>query len=156
MITLRSPACLLVAGLAGLAAAPRPAAAGPNGSIVLTDKKIDAGARNFKKEVKASAKTVIAKPAESENWHLYFVAYLNRAPGDPDVNIVFYDPAQKGEREPVNAYPIHTKPTAKILVSDVEIKPEEGFKPGKKYQVLITRLVNGKEDVYARSTVELK
>ena len=39
---------------------------------------------------------------------------------------------------------------------EVEQFGESWFKAGKKYQVLITRLVGGKEDVYARANLELK
>lgn len=56
----------------------------------------------------------------------------------------------------MQAYPIRTKRDAKIMLATLEIKPEDGFKVGGKYSVLITRLLNGREDIYARTTLELK
>ena len=44
----------------------------------------------------------------------------------------------------MQAYPIKTKQTATMPISEVTLK-KRGFKPGGKYQVLITRLINGKE-----------
>ena len=51
---------------------------------------------------------------------------------------------------------IGTKPDTKVLMSDLELRPDQGFKEGGKYQVLITRLINGKEEVFARTLVDLK
>ena len=41
-------------------------------------------------------------------------------------------------------------------MSNLDLRPDRGFKEGGKYQVLITRLINGKEEVYARTLLELK
>lgn len=137
------------------------------GTIYITDHKVSPGTSTFVKELKAENKSALLRDPDSESWKVYFVANLTKAAGAEEVNIVFYDlpdkSADKGKKpqpgqdtEPVQAYPIHTKPTAKALISEVDLKPEEGFKAGGKYQVLITRIVNGKEDVYARTTLELK
>jgi hypothetical protein len=57
----------------------------------------------------------------------------------------------------VQAYAIRTNKSGKTLMAELEIKPEEGFKAGGKYNVLIARLLpNGKEEVFARTTLELK
>ena len=66
-------------------------------------------------------------------------------------------PVKAGQpKEPVQAYPLRTKATARMLQASIDLKDEDGFKAGKKYTVLITRLVGGKEEVYARSALELK
>lgn len=141
------------------------AQAGP-GTIYITDHKVSPGSSTFVKELKAENKSALLRDPDSESWKVYFVANLTKAAGAEDVHIVFYDlkdkTLDKGKKpqpaqdvEPVQAYPIHTKPTARVLMSEVDLKPEEGFKSGGKYQVLITRIVNGKEDVYARTTLEL-
>lgn len=145
------------AAVAGSAAAGGPAP-GSTGSIVITDHELNPALSSFHKDLKSEARASLARNPETETWRLHFIAYLNRAPGADDVNLVFYDPQppKAGQpREPVQAFPIHTKATAKILMSQIDLKPEDGFKPGGKYQVLVTRLINGKEDVYARGTVEL-
>jgi hypothetical protein len=129
----------------------------------------------FQSDLKSEAKASLTQNEESESWKVHFIAHLKKSPGSPDVNIVFYEigqaakqagkeaekappkPVAKADaREPVQAYPIKTKQTATMLISEVTLKKEEGFKPGVKYQVLITRLINGKEEVYARTSLELK
>lgn len=149
--------------LAGHAlAGGRAAASGPppgsSGSIVITDHELNPALSSFQKDLRSEAKASLGKNPDSETWKLHFIAYLTRAPGADDVNLVFYDPQPPKpgqEREPVQAFPIHTKATAKILMSQIDLKPEDGFKAGGKYQVLVTRLINGKEDVYARGMIEL-
>ncbi len=143
------------AGAPGHAAGPAP---GSSGSIVITDHLLNPAMSSFQKDIKTEGKASLPKNPDSETWKVFFVAWLNKAPNADDVNIVFYEPgpAKPGQaREPVQAYPIHTKSSAKILMSQIDLKPEDGFKAGGKYQVLITRLINGKEDVYARTTLEL-
>jgi hypothetical protein len=136
-----------------LAAAALAHAAGA-GSIVLFDHALDPASGTFQKDLKKSTKTSFKADADG-NWHVYFVAYLNKPPGAPEINAVFYD-VTKGKHEQINAFPIQTKADAKIVMSDLPISVEQGFKEGNKYQMLITRLVDGKEVVYAKTTVDLK
>lgn len=155
-----------VAGIfaAGLLVASVPvctAWAGPPGTlgtITITEKKIETSVVNSPKELKAAAVSSLTKGKEDDGWKVYFVAHMNRAPGAEEVNIAFYDQSPKpGQpREAVNFYPMRTKKDGKIMMAEIEIKPEDGFKVGGKYNVLLTRLINGKEEVYARTTVELK
>jgi hypothetical protein len=116
-------------------------------------KGVDPGEDNeaFEKQVKAAA-TGSLKKGEDGRWHLYFVAWLKKKPGTEEINIVFYEPG-KGH-DPV-AFPLRTRPDAKVLVSDVSVAPEDGLKGGKKYDVRITRLSNGHEEVFARTSLEL-
>ena len=135
-----------------LAVLCRQAVAAAPGTLIVTDKRIDTSPENFEKEARAAARTSLGK--SGDGWKVHFVAWLKKAPGAEEINIVFYDAAGKS-REPVNHYPIRTKPTVKVLVSEVDIKPEDGFKAGGKYNVLITRLIGGREEVYARTTLQL-
>ena len=41
-------------------------------------------------------------------------------------------------------------------MSDVQLSTEQGFKVGARYDVMITRLSGGHEDVYARARLDLK
>lgn len=129
-----------------------PAFALPPG-VYITDHEMDPKSPSFEKELKKAQKATIKK--EGATWKLYFVAYLKKPAGAPEVNIVFYDVTSK-QKEAPNAFPVSTQPNAKILMSNVELSEEQNFQPGHKYEVRITRLVNGKEDVYAASKVELK
>jgi hypothetical protein len=127
--------------------------ASPPGSMILTAEQVDTGSADFEKEAKK--KQIQALEKSGEQWTLYFLAYLKKPAGAHQVQFVFYDLADK-KHEPTNAFPIQTQPGAKILASSVTFTGEQGFKPGHKYNVLVTRLVGGKEDVYARSTLTLK
>ena len=139
--------------LAGLMLCSTVALGAAPGTLIVLGTKVDPGSPNFERDVKAAARTQLGKD-NADNWHLSFVAYLKRPPGAEEVNLVFYDTTPK--REYINSYPIRAKATAKIILSEVDLRPEDGFKPGNKYQVLITRLIDGKEDIYARTQVELK
>ncbi|MDB4967484.1 MAG: hypothetical protein JWN44_3173 [Myxococcales bacterium] len=127
--------------------------AAPAGSMILTAEQVDTGSADFEKEAKK--KQIQSLPKSNEQWTLYFLAFLKKAAGSHQVQVVFYDLAEK-KHEPTNAFPIQTQPTAKILASSVTFSGDQGFKAGHKYNVLVTRLVGGKEDVYARSTISLK
>ena len=61
---------------------------------------------------------------------------------------------KEGPVEP-QAFQIGTQANAKIVMSDLTVSPEVGLKPGK-YNVRITRLVGGKETVFAKTNLELK
>jgi hypothetical protein len=139
---------LIVAALALGASA---AEAGAGAGIYITDHALDPASKTFDKDVKKMAKPALEK--SGEKWHVYFVAYLSKPADADELNIVFYNAANLKE-EP-NAFPIHTKTGAKVLMSDVEVGPEDGVKPGK-YDVRITRLVGGKEVVFARTKLQLK
>ncbi len=130
-----------------------PALALPAGTLAITEEAMDPHSKSLDKDLKKAQVVDLAK--KGDVWHVYFVAYLKKAAGAEEVNLVFYELA-KGKREQVNVFPINTKPDAQIIASDVTFGPENGFKPGAKYDVLVTRLVGGKEDVYARTKLQLK
>jgi hypothetical protein len=127
--------------------------AAPPGSMILTAEQVDTGNADFEKEAKKKQIQSLSKT--NEQWTLYFLAFLKKAAGSKQVQLVFYDTAEKAH-EPTNAFPIQTQPSAKILASSVTFTGDQGFKAGHKYNVLVTRLVGGKEDVYARTTLTLK
>jgi hypothetical protein len=130
---------------------------GAQGTITITEKMIEPASASNAAALKAAQRCSLAKQADEDGWHINLVAHLNRPPGAEEVNIVFYDLVPKpGPREAVQAYPIRTRKDGKVMLATLEIKPEDGFKAGGKYSVLITRLINGREDIYARTTLELK
>jgi N-acetylneuraminic acid mutarotase len=122
------------------------------GTLVVTAEPVNPG-DNFEKDLKKAAKTSLKN--EDGKWHVYFVAFLKKAPGAPELNLVFYDPSSK-DKEPVNAYPFEAKADAKVVMSNVEISVDGGFKKGKKYELRVTRLVKGHEEVFAKTTLVLK
>jgi hypothetical protein len=125
----------------------------PGGTLVITDHAMDPKSKTFEKDLMKAQKGQIAKSGES--WKIHFVAYLKKAAGAAEVSLVFYEIA-KGKREQLNAFPIGTQDSAKIIMSEAELTSELGFKSGGKYQVLITRLIGGKEEIYAKANLELK
>jgi hypothetical protein len=140
--------------LVSFAASPAPAMAFSSGQVVIAEQAVDPKSPTFEKDLHKAQKTSLKRDGGS--WHMHAVAYLKKAAGAPEVNFVFYDVTTAGKREQVNAFPVGTQPTAKVLMTEMEVSTEQGFQPGHRYEVLVTRIVGGKEDVYARSTVELK
>jgi hypothetical protein len=140
-----------------LVAAAVPAHAGGSGpspgSLFITPEQVDTSADGFDKTIKSKSVHTLEKA--NEQWTVYFVAFLKKAAGAKQVQLVFYDTAVK-QHEPTNAFPINTQANAKILTSSVTFSGDQGFKPGHTYNVMITRLVGGHEDVYAKSQVTLK
>ena len=129
------------------------ARAGSPGTMVLTAEQVDTSDANFEKTAKSKQISTLSK--SGEQWTLYFLAFLKKAAGSKEVQLVFYDSAEK-KHEPTNAFPIETQPNAKILTSSVNFSGDQGFKAGHKYNVMVTRLIGGHEEVYARSTITLK
>jgi hypothetical protein len=135
----------------GLLVASASAWALPPG-IYASDETIDTSAKNWEPALKKSQKRSFAR--DNGKWHFYYVAFLNKPAPTDQLNIVFYDAKAKGKQEP-NAYPINTTKGAKILSSEVTVSPEDGTKPGT-YNVRITLLANGKEQVLAATRLDLK
>ncbi len=127
--------------------------AGTPGTMVLTSEQIDTSGADFEKDAKKKQISSLTKTGDQ--WTLYFLAFLKKAAGSKQVDLVFYDTAEK-KHEPTQAFPIETQPSAKILTSSVNFTVDQGFKAGHKYNVLVTRLIGGHEEVYARSTITLK
>jgi len=149
--TMRTVALAFTVLAVTTAFAPR-ARAGAGGTMIITAEQIDT---TGKFEADAKKKAVKELRAQNEQWTLYFVAFLKKAAGSTEVNLVLYDKSDKS-KEPTNAFPITTQANAKVLVSNVTFGADQGFKPGHTYEVRVTRLVCGKEDVYARTTLTLK
>jgi hypothetical protein len=137
----------------GVGVVPRAARAGAPGSMVLTAEQVDTSDSDFEKNAKKKQISTLSK--SGEQWTLFILAFLKKSAGSKEVQLVFYDAADK-KHEPTNAFPIETQPSAKILTSQVTFNADQGFKAGHKYNVMVTRLIGGHEDVYARSTITLK
>jgi hypothetical protein len=122
-------------------------------NLVISKDQIDTSSSGWEKDVKKHSAATLT--AQNDAWTMYFVAFLNKQPGAKEVQLVFYDSAVK-QHEPTNAFAIATQPSAKILTSNITISPEQNFKAGHTYKVMVTRLVGGKEVVYAATHVTLK
>ncbi len=127
------------------------------GKVVVSDAEFGTGfgsdaemAKAVKKQSKATIK------GEGGTWTLNLMVFLKEAPGTTSINIVYYDVSVK-PRDQVNFSEVKVQTTQKIVqVNGVSISKDLGFVKGHKYDVLATRIIGGKEKVYAKGTVTLK
>jgi len=138
--------------------APRVAGADAfKGKVMISDAEFGTGYGSDAEMAKAVKKQ--SKPAikgDGANWTLNLMVFLNAAPGAKTINIVYYDVSVK-PRDQVNFSEVAVQPTQKIVqVNGVSISKDLGFVKGHKYEVLATRVIGGKEKVYAKGTVTLK
>ena len=149
-------AVLLAVGLGAFAA--REARANPlAGKVVVSDAEFGTGYGSdaeMMKAVKKQGKTTIK--GEGTSWTLNLMVFLKEAPCATTINIVYYDVSVK-PRDQVNFSEVKVQTTQKIVqVNGVAISKDLGFVKGHKYEVLATRVIGGKEKVYAKGTVTLK
>lgn len=135
--------------------APRAAHAQAKGRIYVSD--VEFGAYSSDKEmaqaIKKQAKTTIKD--EGGTWPLNLMVFLNAAPGADKINIVYYDLSKKNEQ--VDFAEVGVKPDQKIiLLNGQAVSKEKGFVKGHRYDIRATRLIGGKEKVYAKATITLK
>lgn len=154
-------ALLMLATIPGtaLAAEPTCPGGGTSGTITVTEKKLDSSQVSSATVLKAEQRCTLGKEKSSDDWEVNLIAHLSRAIGAEQVNIVFYDQGSGKPETPgneVNSFSIKTKKDTKIVIATLEINPDGGFKVGGKYSIVITRLVNGREEVYAKTTLQLK
>ncbi len=139
--------------LALTALAPR-AAHAQKGRIIVSDVEFAsyASEKEMSQAIKKQGKTTFKGDG---TWTLSFMVFLNAAPGANQINIVYYDVTKK--REQVSFSEVGVKPDQKIvLLNNQAISKEMGFVKGHRYDVLATRLIGGKEKVYAKATITLK
>jgi hypothetical protein len=150
---------LFLAGLvattvfAALTLAPRAAVAG--GRIVVSDAEFGsfASEKEMNAALKKQGKTTF-KGAGS--WTLNMMIFLGAGSGGNKINVVYYD-VSKHPPDQVNFTEVSVKPDQKIVqLNGQAISSDMGFVKGHKYEVRATRVVGGKEKVYAKTTITLK
>ena len=144
-----------ILALAVAALAPRTARAQAKGKIYVSDVEFGAYAseKDMAGAIKRQSKT--AFKGDGGNWQLNFMVFLNAAPGANAINIVYYDVSKKNEQ--VSFTEVGVKPDQKIIqLNGQAISKELGFVKGHKYDIRATRLIGGKEKVYAKTTITLK
>ena len=145
---------MLAAGLASSALLPSPALAGSAGRIFVSDAPY--GSFGSDKEMNAALKRQSKTTFKGDNsWTLSFMVFLNASPGAATINLVYYDLSK--QKEQVSFTEVGVKPDQKIVqLNDQTISKDLGFVKGHKYEVRATRLVGGKEKVYAKTVITLK
>ena len=84
------------------------------------------------------------------------MVFMKEPPDATTINIVYYDISAR-PREQVNFSEVAVQPAQKIVqLNGVAISKDLGFVKGHKYEVLATRMIGGKEKVYAKGLVTLK
>lgn len=125
------------------------------GQIIVSDQEIPADWESDQAMVaglKKLHRTKVAK--QGETWRFYFMGFLQKKAGAPQINLVFYDVSKK--RTYVSNKEINIDPGSNIVVADVEVSEEDGIQPGKTYEVVLGRMVGGKETVFARTKLTFK
>jgi hypothetical protein len=157
MLRSRRTLTLLAAAAVALCAlaAPRAAHAQAKGKIYVSD--VEFGSFASEKEmagaIKRQSKTTIKE--EGGVWPLNFMVFLNAAPGADKINIVYYDLSKKNEQ--VDFAEVSVKPDQKIVqLNGQAASKEKGFVKGHRYDIRATRLIGGKEKVFAKTTITLK
>ena len=88
-------------------------------------------------------------------WGINLAVFLKEAAGADKINIVYYDVS--GKREQVNFSEVAVTPAQKMVeLNGIALSTDLGFVKGHTYEVLATRLIGGKEKVYAKTTMTLK
>jgi hypothetical protein len=102
--------------------------------------------------IKKQAKTTI----KGDNaWTINLAVFFKEPAGANKMNIVYYDLSAKHEQ--VNFSEIDVQPDQKMVeLNGIAISTDLGFVSGHKYDVRATRLIGGKEKVYANATMTLK
>ena len=88
------------------------------------------------------------------NWTIHFIAFMSANPGATKVNLVWYKTGRK--REQVDFTEFVVPADERTLQATSTVVPAVGFKPGDKVELRVTRIVRGKEKVYARCKLTLR
>lgn len=161
-ITTVSPSGILAwAAAAVLGVALVPAAARADGWSAMKGRVVisDAAFSNYGSDaemtaaVKKQSKSVVKGDGA---WNLNLMVFLKEPAGATTINIVYYDISVK-PHDQVNFAEVQVQPSQKIVqVNNVSISKDLGFVKGHRYEVRATRLLGGKEKVYAKGVVQLK
>jgi hypothetical protein len=125
------------------------------GRVVISDVEFTSYASDAQmvSAVKKQSKTTLKGDG---SWTMNLMVFLKEQAGATSINIVYYDVSVK-PRDQVNFSEVQVQPSQKIvMVNGVSISKDLGFVKGHKYEVLATRVIGGKEKVYAKGVVTLK
>jgi hypothetical protein len=150
---------LTVVGLAFVVLAPRAASAdawsGQKGKIFVSDSEYVAGYASDAAMVSGMKKQSKTTFKGDGIWNLNLMIFLREPAGADKVNVVYWDVTKK--REQIDYTEVAVKPDQKIVqLNGVGLSKERGFVKGHRYDIVVTRIIGGKEKVYAKTTISLK
>jgi hypothetical protein len=145
----------LAAAVVFSAAALAPRAARAGGRIVVSDAEF--GSYGSEKEMNAALKKQGKTTLKGDGaWTLNLMIFLGTGAGADKINIVYYDLSKK-PAEQMSFTEVGVKPDQKIVqLNGQAVSKDMGFVKGHKYEIRATRLIGGKEKVYAKTTITLK
>ena len=122
------------------------------GQIVVSDRTIP----NFDTDkamidgLRKLNKTTLTKKDGEESWSLVFMGFLNKKVNAGTINLVFYK-VTGAKREYMSNKEITLDADSNIVQADLEVSEEDNITAGNKYDVVLGRMVNGKETVFAKT-----
>ena len=160
-LELRLAVCLVACLVVGLViAGPRTAradgAGAMKGKIVISDTEFGTGYASDAQMLAAVRKQARTAIKGDGAWTMNLMVFLKEPAGATNINIVYYDVSVK-PRDQVNFSEVKVQASQKIVqVNGIAVSKDLGFVKGHKYEVLATRVIGGKEKVYAKGVVTLK
>jgi len=125
------------------------------GHIFVSDTEFGSGYASDKDMVAAIKKQSKTTISGDNAWTINLAVFLKEPAGAPKINIVYYDLSAKHEQ--INFSEVDVKPDQKmVMLNGIALSSDLGFVKGHKLDVLATRLIGGKEKVYAKATITLK
>jgi len=110
--------------------------------------------KQFRKIVRKARRNKVLRRGKGGTWVFHFIAFMRRAPKATKVNLVWYRRGKK--REQVDYTEFTVPPNEVTLQAKTTLSDAQGFKPGDRLEARVTRLVNGREKIYARCRLKLK
>ena len=156
---LRRVFLLAVVGLVAVVALPRPASAdawsGQKGKIYVSDAEYVSGYPSDAAMIAGMKKQSKTAFKGDGMWNLNLMIFLKEPAGADKVNVVYWDVTKK--KEQMDYTEVAVQPEQKIVqLNGVGLSKERGFVKGHRYDIVVTRIIGGKEKVYAKTTISLK
>ena len=149
------PALVLSLGILLAPAARADALGALKGHIFVSESEFGSGYESDAAMAAAIKKQSTTAIKGDNAWTINLAVFLKEAAGANKINIVYYDLSHKHEQ--VNFSEVDVKPDQKMVeLNGIALSSDLGFVKGHKYDVLATRLIGGKEKVYAKATITLK
>lgn len=110
--------------------------------------------KEFSKAVAKARRNKALKRNARGNWEIHFIAFMRTAPKATKVNLVWYRLGKKREQVDFTEFTVPAnEPT---LQASAKLLSAQGFKVGDQLEGRVTRLIKGRETVYARCRLTLK
>jgi hypothetical protein len=150
---------VVLVGLVAVMLAPRVARAdawsGQKGKIFVSDAEYLSGYTSDGAMIAGMRKQSKTTFKGEGAWNLNLMIFLREPAGGDKVNVVYWDVTKK--REQIDYTEVAVKPEQKIVqLNGVALAKERGFVKGHRYDIVVTRIIGGKEKVYAKTTISLK